>query len=232
MLDRYRKSGGFIQLLNLLETCGTQKQEKFMTMIREEDPRWAETLEKKMLSLPRIFSWPHEAIAEVAGNLNELTIIVAFHGLDQAQREKILKTFDNFRRHRIEDLFSSRSPLPSEIQTMLAKVIAEVRKMITEGRLRMDKFDPPLVIEDDIEMHLEKAEEDATALAMIASESNIIHLKNACEAEAHAKAGSHNHRDDVASLKKVISSLTHENAALKNEVSHLRIKLEQIKKIV
>ena len=38
MIDRYKKKGGFLQLLNLLETTGGEKREKFLKMIAEENP--------------------------------------------------------------------------------------------------------------------------------------------------------------------------------------------------
>ena len=64
MLDRYKKTGGFNQLLTLLETCGPQKKVKFLEIIRLEDPRWADALEAKMIDLKRFLKWNDSAIAE------------------------------------------------------------------------------------------------------------------------------------------------------------------------
>ena len=36
-LSRYQKSGGFIQLVQLIETCGKQKQDNFLSMIEKEE---------------------------------------------------------------------------------------------------------------------------------------------------------------------------------------------------
>jgi flagellar motor switch protein FliG len=56
-ISRYKKAGGFIQLVSLIETFGAPKREKFIEMIDAESPVWAKALRDKMLSIERIFSW-------------------------------------------------------------------------------------------------------------------------------------------------------------------------------
>ena len=57
MLDRYKKKGGFIQLLNLIETTASPKAEKFLKMIGEESPAWEAEIKKKVLSIDRLATW-------------------------------------------------------------------------------------------------------------------------------------------------------------------------------
>ena len=44
MIDRYKKKGGFIQLLNLLETSSKAKQDQFLGLISQESKIWESEL--------------------------------------------------------------------------------------------------------------------------------------------------------------------------------------------
>lgn len=57
MLDRYKKKGGFVQLLQLIETSPSKKQEQFLGLIAEESPAWEDTLRKKILTIDKVYSW-------------------------------------------------------------------------------------------------------------------------------------------------------------------------------
>ena len=65
MLSRYKRAGGFVQLLSLIETSGPSKREKFLEIIRGESSSWGEAIERHSLSIDRIFSWPDEVITEI-----------------------------------------------------------------------------------------------------------------------------------------------------------------------
>ena len=73
MIDRYRKTGGFVQLVALVETCPPAKQEKFLEIIKGEDARWSEAVRTKLLSMEKIYSWSNEVLAEIFGTLQDLT---------------------------------------------------------------------------------------------------------------------------------------------------------------
>lgn len=244
MIDRYKKAGGFIQLLNLLETCGPQKQEKFLALIREENPRWAEAIESRLLSIQRIFSWNPETIAEVLGNLQDLTIAVALHGIDDAKRETIYSQFSHIKRRKIQDLFNEKQPTPAEVSTMFGKILTEVRKMISDGHLRPEKFDPSLVIEDEIEDKLARATEDASLsegaplnfdLALMLNSDNASHAS--ANSSGQSSNSSHSAKsaeaaEEVQFLKRKVIVLSKENSTLKHENVQLKHKLDQIRKIV
>jgi hypothetical protein len=244
MLDRYRKPGGFLQLLNLIETCGSAKQEKFLAMIREEDPRWADAIEKKSLSIKRIFSWNQDTLAEVIGNLQDLNVAVILHGLDNESKEKVYKTFTHGHRRKVDDLFQTQKPTPGELTTMFMKVLVEVRKMITDGHLRMDKIDADLVVPDDIEEQLKKVPKDAMSedagSDVTAVDGTVLHFDvpnsyyNAPDGgHGHSSSGAGGHSDEeVTQLRRKVAVLNQENTALKSEMSKIKTKLEQIRKMV
>lgn len=244
MLDRYRKPGGFLQLLNLIETCGQTKQEKFLEMIRLEDARWAEMLIKKMLTMKIILSWSPETLAEVFGNLNDLTIAVILHGLAPADKEKVYKTFSSSKKRKVESQTETHQPTPAEISTMFMKVLAEVRKMISDGRLRMDKIDPNLVIEDDIEEKLKRAPGSSATPSeneVVAVDGSILHFEiptQESQEQQHHESRSHEsekpgeNKDELTNLRQKVVTLNQENQSLKQEVTKLKSKIEQIRKIV
>ena len=95
MLSRYRKSGGFVQILQLIETCGKKKQDNFLRMIEEEDPKWAEALQEKMLTMDKILDWDDNTVAEIFSRVQEMTLATAAHGFTPEQYEKVTKMFSH-----------------------------------------------------------------------------------------------------------------------------------------
>jgi flagellar motor switch protein FliG len=54
LLRRYHKPGGFLQLVQLIETCGPQKQQQLLTSIEKESLEWANEVRAKILTINRI----------------------------------------------------------------------------------------------------------------------------------------------------------------------------------
>jgi hypothetical protein len=172
MLDRYRKPGGFLQLLNLIETSGPTKQSKFLEIVKEEDPRWAEMMGEKLLSMQKICGWNNEALMEVVANLQILSLAVMLHGLDDPNRDKFTTAMSNGQKRMVMEQFNASQPSPSEVNSTFSRVITDVRKMITDGRLRMEKIDPKLIVEEGIEESLKKQKGSGSSqLSSVAAES-------------------------------------------------------------
>jgi hypothetical protein len=154
MLDRYRKPGGFVQLLALIETCHQSKQEKLLEVIAQEDRRWSETVRAKMLSIERIYAWSDETLAEVFGTLQDLTVAVALSVADPTFKARITGFFSHGRIRKIDELVSSKGPTPAEVSATHMKIVEAVRKMGSDGFLRFENIDPNLVINEDIDDYL------------------------------------------------------------------------------
>jgi hypothetical protein len=239
MLDRYRRKGGFVQLLMLLETCGPAKQEKFLEIIRAEDPRWADGIKQKMLNIERIYSWSDEVLAEIFGALQDLTIATALHPMSAEMRERVHRISGHSRWRRIEDLFTTSTPKPEEIATMHMKIMEAVRSLNREGKIRFDKVDPSLIIEDAIEDKLSKegAAHDFAATGSASSKLDADDARESTSASSAADSGSHaptlsdTERAELSTLRKKFTELTKETAVLRQELSVARHKLEQIRKI-
>jgi len=237
MLDRYRKSGGFIQLLTLLETCGPAKQERFLEIIRSEDARWADAIRSRMLDMDKIYGWNQETLAEVIGTLQDLTVVVALRAASQETRAKIEATFSHSRKRKIDDLFEITTPSPQEIAATHMKIIETVRKMAHEGLLRFEKIDPSLMVEEEIEDKLSKMPEpdqkskstatDGATTTMITTAMTPTMTTVATE----ASGGETSNVFEIQSLKKRIADMSKENATLRHELSVAKAKLDQIKKI-
>lgn len=254
MLDRYRKPGGFLQLLNLIETSGPQKQAKFLEIVKEEDPRWAEMMGEKLLSMQKICGWNNEALMEVVANLQILSLAVMLHGLDESNRDKFTTAMSNSQRRTVMEQFNASQPTPVEINTTFSRVITDVRKMISDGRLRMEKIDPKLIVEEGIEEALKKPQKSvgnsagSSSLSAMESSTKIEYEPTAefhtpyPDASAPAATGtggvgagggvgSGSNSSETILLKKKLTIIVNENSVLKQEVARLRSKLDQIKKI-
>lgn len=213
MIDRYKKKGGFGQLLNLMETCGTQKQEKFLKMIEEEDVAWADAVKTKMLSVKVIFSWDDNTVAEIAGTLNDMTISIATFGMDAAIKEKILKTLNHSRRRKVEEDISSRKPEVAEISTAYVHILTHVRKMIQDGFLHLEKIDPLMVVNSEFE---DKLLSGGFSGSVKATQVDVLSIHET---------------KDVDNLKKKVFELKGENDALRDKLNQAETKLAQIRKI-
>ena len=228
MLTRYQKSGGFIQIVQLIETCGKQKQDNFLQMIEKEDARWSTAIRDKMLTIEKIFSWENSALNEIAGRLQELTLATAMHGLKEEENERLLSTYSHSQRRNIEDLFKAKSPTPAEVSSAFIKILQEVRNMITNGYLRVDKFAPELAIPEGFEDKLGKSMHQPSMDSSAAESESAT----ASAAPAHTSSNASGASSaEVNSLKSRLHLLQNENNQLKNELKIFKEKLAQIKKI-
>lgn len=236
MLDRYKKTGGFLQLLNLLETSGPQKQERFLEIIRQEDPRWADTLTAKMVDLNRILTWSDSAISEVTGAMLDINLAAILSWVTAEQRERLLSTLGNIKRRKVLDLYEgSNKPSAADVAASFNKMYETVRRLAQEGTLRFDKIDPLLHIDNDIEERLKQGKTivgvpefsesfgaKQAAAPAAASSPPTLQVVTSLDAKAWATA---DHKvppeveAELAGLRKRVASLQAENGALRQELA-------------
>ncbi|MES2964331.1 MAG: FliG C-terminal domain-containing protein [Bdellovibrionota bacterium] len=241
MIDRYRKTGGFVQLVALVETCPPAKQEKFLEIIKAEDPRWSDAVRTKLLSIEKIYAWSNETLAEIFGTLQDLTVAVALHAADETMKGRINSYFTHGRKRKIEDLFGTQMPSQQEIAATHMKIIETVRKMEQDGSIRFEKIDAALAIEDEIEAMLAKmpmpgeTASPGSSLDFSGFEVDTGIHRNfeviSSTAPGVADANSESRVMEIQALKKRIAEMSKENAVLRHELSMARSKLDQIKKI-
>lgn len=236
MLDRYRKPGGFLQLLTLLETCGQVKKEKFLEIVHKEDHRWADALRTKILDVDRIYSWSDETLAEVVGTMQDLTVALSLHSVSEDVKVRIHGVLSHGRRRKIEELFEINKPTPQESAANNIKIIETVRRMANEGAIRFEKFDSNLAIPENIEEKLSKANLlDEIEITSVSIDPVSSAEPTATESSGSIDAKNHENNEarvvELATLKRKVAELAKENATLRHDLNVAKTKLDQIKKI-
>lgn len=228
MLDRYKKKGGFFQLLQLLETSPSAKREQFLTLIAGESPVWEEALRQRILTITRVYSWDGQYLVEIFSRVQPMTLAYALHGNPPEQIEQLLSCLPPISKRKITDLMTESNPSAAEKGTCISKMLSEVRGFISQGIIRLDKVDPELHIPENIEEVLSSTvhavplyETDAMKKD---SKPNIVGDNDGAVA---APANS----QETEFLKRKVNQLASEVNALKHENSVLKDKLAQIKKI-
>lgn len=225
MLDRYRKSGGFVQLVNLIETCGKEKQEKLLATIRTEDPAWEEMIRSKLLSVQRVLSWNPVYIGEVIARMPAINLSTMLHGIPKEKWDLVLGTMTQMGRRQIEEATENSKPSPADVSTSLAKFLNEARQAILSGTLRLDKVDPGLMIEEGIE---EKIGHNTILRAVSPQEGETAAAgKETNTLQAVDMVGG----SEIMDLRRKVQHLERENANFKRELRIATEKLDQIKKI-
>ena len=258
MLDRYRKPGGFLQLVMLLETCGAVKQEKFLKIVRYEAPLWHVEMKTKLVSLERIYGWSDSVLSEIVTNLQDLCLAVVIHASEEPLKGRLVGMVSHGRKRKIDDLLARNPPSSGEIATMQTKVVETARKMINDGLLRVEQFDPTLSIENGIEDRLNRSvgsafaapppqtttsapvefETDPDVVASVlgapSEEAEIVSgptPETVAETAAEPSPGTVDPLNDVQFLRRKVAELAKEVMTLRQELGTAKSKLDQIKKI-
>lgn len=233
MLDRYKKKGGFFQLLTLIETSGGKKQEQFLGLISQESPAWELELKKKILTVDRVFTWPNDVMSEILTRLQPLTLCVCLHGRSTEEVEKILGPLPPITKRKITDQMSELNPNPAEKVTCEMKLITEVRAIAASGYIKFEKFDADLFVEENIEERLNHSDSGLAFLNKIEINYNDD-SKSAASSSSQSSGGNSagaGSGAEMDAMRRKINQLMLENNNLKQEVSVLRDKLTQIKRI-
>jgi flagellar motor switch protein FliG len=157
MLNRYKKKGGFAQLLTLIETSPPGKRAKLLEIIASEDAEWAEAIRLKMIDMNRIYSWNDDVLEKIIGTLQDLILAVAIQGAPQDFRTRVFALISHGRASKLNDILQTRTSSTEEIAAMQAKVIVAVRTLADNGDLRFKNFDPDLEIREGIEKTISSA---------------------------------------------------------------------------
>jgi len=220
MIDRYRKKGGFVQLLNLIETTGKDKQEKFLKMIADESPIWETEVRKKVLTLDKVLGWNSTYLAEIFPRVQSLQLAMIVGGLPTDKGEILLKAMAFKERRQVEEILQNKKPTPAEVSSGIMKLFAEIRKMEAEGSLKFEKFDQDMVVEEDIEEKLGKG------FSVVMTPKEIEQAAAASSTPVPQAI-----MEELAGLRRKLVQLTQENHKLKQENLEMLTKLNQIRKI-
>lgn len=239
MLDRYKKKGGFIQLLNLLETSSKAKQEQFLTLISQENVNWEMELKKRVLTVDKIVEWPREPLSEIISRIQPLTLAVALRKFEGPKREEILAVLSQSDKRKILSLIDETNPNPAEIATCLSKIVVEVRGLVQQGIIKLEKFNPDMAVPENMEELINQ--KGSSGISLVESSSSSTSNNDDSETKLDFSGASNRAstgtdkldtlKDENDFLKKKVNQLTQEATTLRIENSVLKNKLEQIKKI-
>lgn len=146
-INRFRKPGGLIQLVHLLETSDKAKRDELMLIVAQEDPGWAFFVQSKALNIERILSWPPQVLELIFVRLPLPFIAI----LSQMSEPEIQKKIENsINRSLIRELFQLRDEKVYSSEhhwNVVIKVIQTVRELQSQGLLKFSTFDPGLEID-------------------------------------------------------------------------------------
>jgi hypothetical protein len=236
MLERYKKPGGFLQLLSLIETTQAGKREKFLTIIKEENPVWEENLKQRALSLERILAWPDEILREILTHCQLLTVSGMISSLNPEKKETLFKIVGIAETRKINNFFEDKKFNANEVQTSIDKFVTEVRCMISQGHVKPAQFDSSLVVPFDIDEKLAQQISKTTTV-----NPQPIPLKKPTSANQQQAATLVNQalptdvlalQDELSVLKKSYRDVLEENNELRKNLQLYLEKIDKVKKLL
>jgi flagellar motor switch protein FliG len=150
MLEKFRKAGGFQQLVQIIEICDPAKQKHMLQLVGQEDPGWAHLVKAKALTLERIMSWPHQVLMSVLSPLRVPVQAALYNSVNDTQRGNMLKAVHPRLLREIQDYASQKSPSPEQCFSARVQLIQTSRDLINAGKLDPAAFDPTLLIDQKL----------------------------------------------------------------------------------
>jgi hypothetical protein len=152
LLSRFRKPGGFTQLLALIETCDPLKQKNLLHLVGNEDPGWAYLVKLKMITLQRVFEWPIETLMEITTHLPDRVLAAAWNLASNYPQgpelqKKWLSSLPAMKSREIKAIVDSTSFTSAELQAASIRIVQTIRELQEKDVLRFSKFDPELEID-------------------------------------------------------------------------------------
>ena len=147
-LAKYKKPGGFLQLIQLVEASPPSAQQKIMRMIAAEDPGWALLVQKKMLKVDRVLTWPTWVLEKV---FSEIPTFQIAHILQAAQphlRDRVYEVLGAKQAEVVKGELA-KIPLPSEdqIHAAVIKLMQGIRSLEGRRLIRFEEFDESVLID-------------------------------------------------------------------------------------
>lgn len=139
MLARYKKAGGLMELVKLIEESGEPKKSQLMGMVLAEDPDFAAQVQAKVYSYEKIRALPEGIIAEVIGSTPPKIVALAVQG----ETEDFIKLVErclgkNFAEYKAEkEILVEKPAAPPQIESARRKLLTEARKLEKDGRIKL-----------------------------------------------------------------------------------------------
>lgn len=216
-IDRYKKKGGFIQILSLIESSEPAKAQKFLDIISQESKVWAQAIIDKSLTVSKISHFEERALIEALGGLPATVMAVALKDEPKEVRDRILSSQSQTQQKKIENAESDNpEPRPGDIISCKIRLVTSTRQAITEGRIKMSSLPLDLQISENVETELSSA-----------NWSNALNQVTEPKATS-SESQSPETKQEIAELSKKAQKLQTE---IKSAQIELALVLEKLKKL-
>jgi flagellar motor switch protein FliG len=148
MLARYKKQGGFEQLLLLIETSNDKKQQQFLQLIEAESPMTAAMIKSKMLTLDKIFSWDASFLGDITINVPSKILAILLKDRPENVIQNVIATFPHAKKQEVLAAVKEMTPSVGEYESARIKLIQTVRDLNKAGAIKIAKISPELDIKD------------------------------------------------------------------------------------
>lgn len=145
LLQRYRRKGGFEQLLKLIESSNPAKKASLLKLVEEEDAGWAEMIKMKSLDMDKIFSWDALFIKDIVYNINPRILGISLIGQDKSVHEKVASVMTEIKWVEVADYLGDDYS-DGERHAAQIQVIQTTRSLVEQGYIRFEDIDPKLVL--------------------------------------------------------------------------------------
>ena len=149
ILARYRKPGGFRQLLLLIETSQPVKQAKLIEVVEKEDPSWADLIRAKKIDATMVLNWDIEHLAMILENMVAQHAVVVLKNCGDDKLSEFRTLFKLPKYKEFESLLTDMDPpKESAVQAAENHMLETVRYLDEEKKMILRFIDPTLDLSD------------------------------------------------------------------------------------
>lgn len=128
ILARYRKPGGFKQLLQLIETSQPVKQAKLLEVVAKEDPDWAVLIEEKKITPEMVLGWDPNHLVVIFEHMVPQHCVCIFKSLEKSNIDDYAHLF---RPEKYRDL---KNMIEDETENSASQIVAAHNHMLETVR--------------------------------------------------------------------------------------------------
>jgi len=148
ILQRYKKTGGFFQLIQLIETSSAIKQQKLLEAVSKEDPSWAEGLKSKSLRFEKFCNWSPEDQHHILWNISIQYRAILCQKMPSEKLESLKKYLKPRELRDLEEaLENTKTASSSEFLASQGKLFTTIRKLDHDNEISLLNIDPSVAVD-------------------------------------------------------------------------------------
>lgn len=145
ILARYKRPGGFRQLVQLIETSQPVKQMQLLQAIEDEDPHWAQLIREKKITPEMVFEWDESYLLVIFEHMKTRHCATVLFVLGEGSLLKFQKAFTPERLREMHRLVKSiAQPSVVELRVAYNHMLETVRHLDEEKKIALSLIDPKL----------------------------------------------------------------------------------------